>query len=240
MRFAKIYFALLRHIDRLIAISEDTSREAKENGFADKTVNIPNGVLIPEGNTGLISKPEKVLFLGKLSKQKGADIFVEAAGLNPDSQFRFIVVGDGPLFNILKKNSADNVFFEGGTNQPEKYLLDRKTVFALPSRGEGLSNSLLEAMAYGLPSIISEDVSGAHDLAGKELLNAGLFSAHENLILIKPENPYSLSGALKYLGDNPHYAQQISEKSREYVKNKFSIDLVSERLESLYRQIINQ
>jgi glycosyltransferase involved in cell wall biosynthesis len=95
-------------------------------------------------------------------------------------------------------------------------------------------------MAYGLPSIISEDVSGAHDLAGKELLNAGLFSAHENLILIKPENPYSLSGALKYLGDNPHYAQQISEKSREYVKNKFSIDLVSERLESLYRQIINQ
>lgn len=95
-------------------------------------------------------KPDTVAFVGRLSPEKGPDIFCELAGHFPE--LRFEVFGDGPMRDGLEKAHGDRVTFHGAVDDMERRW-DQCGLLCMPSRYEGLPMAALEAMAHGVPVV---------------------------------------------------------------------------------------
>jgi len=107
-----------------------------------------------------VSGKKVIMFVGRLVKVKGVDILLRAfARLNrPDAVL--VIVGDGPERENLEHfvtdlGISDRVIFTGWRNDASK-LVSIADVFVLPSLSEGLPQSLLEALAHGVPCIVSD------------------------------------------------------------------------------------
>jgi glycosyltransferase involved in cell wall biosynthesis len=99
------------------------------------------------------------------------------------------------------------------------------TLAALPSRIEGLSQSLLEAMALGLP-VVASDAGG----------NADLITEGRTGLLVPPLDPAAWAGALSRLLGQPELASQIADAGRTLVRREFTIARTAERTEVVYRE----
>jgi glycogen(starch) synthase len=149
--------ALLRRARVVIGVSEQLADVAGLVGARDARW-IPNGVAIPP-EIGAEADPPEVLFVGRLSPEKGIGELVEATqGLN------LVVAGDGPLRHLV----PDALGFVPPAEAQR--LLSRAAVVVLPSHREGLPMVLLEAMAHGravvatpvggIPSLVEDGVTG--------------------------------------------------------------------------------
>jgi glycosyltransferase involved in cell wall biosynthesis len=141
----------------VIAVSEPLAEAARRAGAEDVRF-IPNGVEIP-AEVGEEADPPEVLFIGRLSPEKGISELEEATrGLN------LVVAGDGPLRSLVP-NALGFV-----RHAEVQRLLARAAVVVLPSHREGLPMALLEALAHGravvatpvggIPSVVEDGVSG--------------------------------------------------------------------------------
>ena len=104
------------------------------------------------------SRGEHVAFVGRLSHEKGPDLFVSAARLMPGITFH--VYGDGPMMKELTMIAPGNVIFHGHRSNMSS-TWDEISLLVMPSRYEGLPMAALEAMSKGIP-VISNRV-GAMD-----------------------------------------------------------------------------
>jgi glycosyltransferase involved in cell wall biosynthesis len=109
------------------------------------------------------------IFVGWLVKEKGILEIVNALQkLKDDYFFNFTFVGNGPLYTFLRdkieiNNMQNFVFLKGWLNDTDYMkILDESDIFVLPSYAEGFPLSLIEALAYGLPCIVT-DVGGITD-----------------------------------------------------------------------------
>jgi glycosyltransferase involved in cell wall biosynthesis len=149
--------ALLRRARIVIGVSEQLAEAARRAGARDARW-IPNGVEIP-AEIGPEADPPEILFVGRLSPEKGISELVKATrGLN------LVVAGDGPLRSLV----PDALGFV--PHEEVERLLARTAVVVLPSHREGLPMVLLEAMAHGravvatpvggIPSLIEDGATG--------------------------------------------------------------------------------
>ncbi|MCR9257707.1 MAG: glycosyltransferase family 4 protein [Alphaproteobacteria bacterium] len=90
----------------------------------------------------------RVLFIGRLSPEKGPDLFCDLAARVPDADF--ICLGEGPMRADLEPIHGHRVRFEGAVADVSKWL-DEAALVVMPSRHEGLPMAALEAMAKGVP-----------------------------------------------------------------------------------------
>ena len=133
-----------------------------------------------------VNKRKIIISTGRLIQRKGYGYLIKALqGLK--DKFRVVLIGDGnltaELANLAERLDVD-VDFQGRKNQDQIIKeFESADIFALPSLNEGMSNSVLEAMACGLP-IIATDVGGS-----KELVKG-------NGIIIKPGSVAELRKAL--------------------------------------------
>jgi glycosyltransferase involved in cell wall biosynthesis len=97
----------------------------------------------------------------------------------------------------------------------------------LPSQAEGFSNALLEYMAVGLPTIAT-DVGG-----NPEVIENGL-----NGLLVKPNEPAALAGAISSLLENPHFASQLGAAGRERVRRHFDFVQLTSNVDALYTELL--
>jgi len=102
-------------------------------------------------------------------------------------------------------------------------------VAALPSRIEGLSQSLLEAMALGLP-VVASDAGG----------NADLIGGGRTGLLVSPLDPAAWAGALNRLLGAPELAAGIATAGRALVRREFTIARTAERTEAVYREALRR
>ena len=110
---------------------------------------------------------KEVLALARLQPQKGLDLLLRAfasMALSSRQGWRLTLVGEGPERNSLERLCNDLelkevVCFEGFRSDPNTFFR-RASIFVLPSRFEGMPNALLEAMASGLPSVVSDASPG--------------------------------------------------------------------------------
>ncbi len=173
----------LQKADHVIAVSEYTRKLlVKEYGIpADKISVLHNGTFEtrhPQARkTCDFGKHPLVLFLGRLTVQKGAHHFLQAArkvaDLRPDA--RFVVAGNGYLLPELITESvrlglADRVVFAGQVSSAEaKALYARASCFVMPSVSEPFGLVALEAITHGAPVVLSRQ-SGAAEVVGNALL----------------------------------------------------------------------
>ena len=172
-----------------------------------KYVVINNGIDFKEvQNLSLVKDkteidPEYLNFLlvGSFKFQKGYDIFFDALSLIPKDEIesmKFYICGGGELLpkfqeEAVKMSLSNNIIFLGWIDNP--YPLIRKMdSYILPSRYEGFPNSLIEALTFGLPSIVSRS-PGA---------NEEIISDNFNGITFKNENHEDLAKKIMMMKKN--------------------------------------
>jgi glycosyltransferase involved in cell wall biosynthesis len=143
---------LLRRAKVVIAASTFLADQARELGAARVEV-VPTGVAIPD-HVGEPAEPPHVLFVGRLSEEKGILEFLEATEGLPR-----VIVGDGPL----RARVPEAVGFVPPSELGAYY--ERAAVVCVPSRREGYGMTAREAMAYGRP-VVATRVGGLADLEG--------------------------------------------------------------------------
>ncbi|WP_156885341.1 glycosyltransferase family 4 protein [Acidihalobacter ferrooxydans] len=154
---------LNRQCDCVNYIAPGIEQTFREAGLAPRqTTRIPNGVDLPAWEAREPPGPE-LLFVGRLAPQKGLDLLLPVlARLRASGRdFLCTLIGDGPLRGKLESQArdlglGDCVTFMGA--QPQTVVraqLAKARAFVLPSRYEGLSNAALEALAHGVPCVLS-------------------------------------------------------------------------------------
>ena len=172
----------VRSANRTIAVSGRTQQHLMEKYGADagKVRVIHNGIdseKYVHRQEGSMHKEKLVLFLGRLSHQKGPEQFLRAAKrvLDHERKARFLVIGDGPLLPRLLSLSielgiSDRVSFWGFVPENEKrHIYSHCDAYVMPSVSEPFGITALEAMASGTPCILSK-TSGVTEVAKNCLL----------------------------------------------------------------------
>ena len=146
----------------------------------DKLAFLPNPLLATSVGNAVALPALTVITVGRLVEQKGFDILLTAWSKASTTLpgWRLAIVGDGPLEAELKDLATrlgieDSVDWLGYVNDPFP-LLKGADFFVSTSRFEGTPNALLEAMACGLPAVVSNASPGPSELVGSEEGAAGL------------------------------------------------------------------
>ncbi len=217
--------------DRMIAISEPIAGELTEAGVdGERIVRIPNGVDLPE-LVPAQRADDRLLFAGRLHPQKDVQTLLDALALMPErTGLRLDVVGDGPDRARLEQSARDlgvasRVTFHGETDDVHAFIA-RATALVLPSLAEGLSNSLLEAMAAGLPVVVS-DIP-----ANTAVVEHGV----EGLVFAAGD-AQDLASCLMKLLDDPGSRAEMGRNARATVEARYSIDSIAAAYQRLYREL---
>ncbi|MCI4346077.1 MAG: glycosyltransferase family 4 protein [Thermoplasmata archaeon] len=164
----------LREADRVIAVSKHLKQQLVDRYgvAADRVRVIYNAVRPPERVARISPERPTVLYLGRLAAMKGVDTFLRAAARATPQlpNALFVVAGEGPEYPRLLALAAhlgiaDRTLFLGKVTDEERTaLLARADVFVLPSVVEPFGIAALEAMASGVPTILSK-TSGVAEVA---------------------------------------------------------------------------
>ncbi len=237
--FARYMLQTALHCDRFVAINDMIVHELTAAGVpAKKIVQLPNGVetdaITPKSNYAL-HHPARLIFVGRLHAQKGLDVlltaFQQLLKHRPTREVCLQLIGEGPLRDELirlavRLDIARHVQFVGQTDQVME-CLQQADIFVLPSRAEGLSNALLEAMACGLP-VIASDIPGNNDVV-----------AHtHNGLLFAADDSNSLAQLLALLLDRPALRERLGKAARETVERNYSLNSVADRYIDLYHDLM--
>ena len=144
---------------------------------------------------------------------------------------RVVLIGDGPLRGELtalarQLGIQNHVHFLGRQDHVHE-LLNLLDIFVLTSHSEGMSNTILEAMATGLP-VVATDVGGT-----PELVVDG-----QTGVLVPPQAPDSLAQALAGLLANPERRGEMGRQARQRVEDIFALSVMVRAYETLYEQLV--
>lgn len=225
---------LARVSDRIICVAQCIKEHLIEAGglIAETLVVIPNGVraddllgkqLRPMGN------PPVLFSAGRLARVKGFDVLIEAFAQLDNFRGKLVLAGDGPEANSLKRLAyslgiADRVEFLG-YRKDVCNLLDNVDLYVAPSRSEGLSNSILEAMAAGVP-VVATDVGG-----NRELLNDVGY-------IVNPNDPAALAKTIASAIADSDTTTKLVSNARQRVAETYTLERMVTAHERLYRQCL--
>ena len=177
-----------------------------------------------------------VISVAHLRRIKGIDVLLNAAArvCREFPNATFLVVGkvvEPEYAGELREQTralglTDRVRFLG--NRSDVFsLLKMSDIFCLPSRSEGFSNALLEAMACGLPCVATR-VGG----------NAEAIEEGGNGFLVDNSDAELIADRILTLARDPERARQMGAVSREIVQKKFAIEAQTEQLIQLYESLL--
>jgi glycosyltransferase involved in cell wall biosynthesis len=190
----------------------------------DTVTRLRQDLRIPNGVPVLVN-------VARLSREKGqADLIKAVAVLkkeNSQFQLRLVLVGAGPdrarLERLATKwGAADRITFVGHQSDVAPYY-SLADLMVLPSCTEGSPNTLLEAMAAGLP-IVATAVGGVPEIA----------SAHEAALLVPPQDPVALASAISEVLNTESLRARLSAAARNAV-SAYSPEAYCDSMLSLYR-----
>ncbi|MCD6576188.1 MAG: glycosyltransferase family 4 protein [Nanoarchaeota archaeon] len=222
----KILVHYLNKSDNIIAVSNYSKEILLRSGVSKSKIKvIYNGV-----NTTKVSNHKyaqrKILFFGRLSKEKGIFTLLDAARVL--TGFTFYIVGKGPLYNRIKEyikhKKIKNVKLLGYLpySKLKKEILSAEMV-VFPSLHEAFPIAILETMSYGKP-VIATNVGGI-----PEMIKDG-----KNGILIKPNSVRSLTRAITKLHNDKKLRIKLSRNATNTVKKIFAWDTIIKKILNVY------
>lgn len=197
----------------------------KDKTFLGKTKSIHNYIELPKLTDEIMEKSDYVLFFGRLSEEKGLDIFAEACKLLPDIKFK--IAGTGPLEGLCK--SIENAEYVGFKTGAELQKLVGNALFTVyPSIWyENCPLSILESEALGTP-VITTGWGGMMELVEHA----------ETGILVNNMSADSLASAIRDLYDNKNMITYMSKKCLEKRENMISLNDYCEKLVNIYNELL--
>jgi glycosyltransferase involved in cell wall biosynthesis len=230
------YRLATRLVDRVVCVSADAMRLAAARGVAgEKLRTVANGIDVSRfGYTGPRADGPAVM-IGRLSPEKDAQNLIRAVALvvAEEPNFRLHVAGDGDCVSLLialrrELGLSDHVRFLGEVSDVAEVLASA-SMFVLPSLTEGISLTLLEAMARGLP-VVATRVGGTPEVV--EDGTSGL--------LVAPQSPNELAAALLRVYRQPHRARLMGLAAHHRVAELFDVRRMVAAYEGIYLECIEQ
>lgn len=162
-----------------------------------------------------------------------ARAFVRAIAIAPQlkARLRLIMVGDGPLraqaLAVLEQAGLTDLAWMPGERDDVPEILRGLDCFVLPSLAEGISNTILEAMATGLP-IVATDVGG-----NGELIEAGVSG-----VLVPAADADAMAHAINFYARDRDQARSAGRAGRLHVERRFSLEAMVSQYQALYDRLL--
>ena len=211
---AALFRPLVRSARMVLCVSESLTDTARRLGAREVRV-VPMGIAVPD-TTVEPDEPPHVLFVGRLSEEKGVLELAEAVRDLP-----LVVVGDGPL----RERLPQAVGFVPPTELPG--YLDRAAVVVCPSRREGYGVVARQAMAHARP-VVATAVGGL-----AEAIVDG-----ESGLLVPPGDPGALRAALDRLLGDAGLRARLGSAARERVKERYSRQIAARETLAAYEAVL--
>ena len=186
---------------------------------ADRLLLLPNPLPSIATTPSALERDATTCFLAvcRLVPQKGMDVLISAYAQLPEglrSHWPLCIVGDGPQRQALEQQVealklSDAVSFMGFQSDPSPFLR-RDAIFVLPSRFEGMPNALLEAMAAGLPVVVSDASPGPLEVVRHE----------DNGLVVEVENVQALAAAMRVLAEDAHCRHRLGESAQVTLQSR--------------------
>lgn len=231
-----IYWSIINSANGAIFQTEG-AQHYYNSKLIEKSAIIPNPVWKSDDKYDLLqaSSSTNLLTFGRLSNhQKRYDIMLEAFRIFNEnhSEYTLSIYGYGKDLNLIQrwineKNLEKNVFLRGFSETP---IEDSKNsiMFIISSDYEGISNSLLEAMAAGMPVISTDSTPGGAKM---------LITDHENGLLVPIQDPTSLANAMEEYATNEELRQKCA-KNAETVLTTFAPDKILRMWEDYIEMVL--
>lgn len=243
----KLCLAVLSRVDAVVTMTRETRQEAVAFGMPVPRINvIGNGIdtdlfhpvdlkqrsaLRKKNN---IQARGLVVWVGRLSPEKNPDGLLDAWRLAlprlPDG-WRLVVVGDGPMYSTLQEFITEDgtsgfVQFVGRQNNVEEWLA-MADIYVMTSHNEGLSNTMLEAMATGLP-VVATRVSGT--IENIEEPCAG--------IVVSCGDMAAVANSLVSLATDAGLREQQGRLGLDVIEKRFSLSHITANFLKLYQRLV--
>ncbi|NDP38746.1 MAG: TIGR03088 family PEP-CTERM/XrtA system glycosyltransferase [Rhodoferax sp.] len=237
--FVHHYTALSRDladylVDR-VGVSPDAITQACNGVDTERFRPVPGG---PQRIAGCPFDPARQWLMGTVGRMQTvkdqlmlAHAFVQALAFAPElkERMRLIMVGEGPLRAqaqaVLDAAGVGRLAWLPGERSDVPDIMRGLHAFALPSLAEGISNTILEAMASGLP-VVATAVGG----------NADLVQHGQTGYIVSPSNPQTMALRLMALAANPERTRNMGQAGRQRALTAFSLQAMVSTYQSVYDQ----
>jgi glycosyltransferase involved in cell wall biosynthesis len=230
-----LFNLMARYADRVVSVSNDSSRLAARQGLGaagsmrSRLITIHNGIDLSRFNFTGPRTAGPAIVVGRLSPEKDLSTLLRAVKIvvSHEPSFRLHLAGCGPCLSDLQRlcqelGLRDRVMFQGQV-QDIAAALSGASLFVLPSLTEGISLALLEAMACGLPAVATR-VGG----------NPEVILDGQTGLLVPPQSVEDLATAMLKIYRDPALAIQLGTAGRRRVEAEFDARGMVARYESLY------
>ena len=235
-----------RWASRVVCVSEAERATGQRAGIAARWSVIPNGVDLERfhpaavdtvragipllAGAGADPAAPLVVCVGRLCRQKGQDVLLEAWGevVRRIPEARLVLVGDGPDAPLLRALAPGSVLFAGAADDAVPWYQAADLV-VLPSRWEGMALAPLEAMACGRPVVVT-DVDGASE---------SLPAAIAGRCLVPPREPEPLARAIGDLLSDPLLRESLGHQGRHHVLTTHDVRHTADAVTGLYRELLD-
>jgi glycosyltransferase involved in cell wall biosynthesis len=247
-RFAKHYKVLRpfigwlwRDADALVAVSNGLRSYAQETTPDLPIQVIPNAIDLSVFTPALqqeVDGPVRLLYVGRFNVFKNVETLIEAVAKLSQmnvGEFELTLVGEGEQRQMLERMVSDlgltrRVHFAGWVARDRIADYYRHAdIFITATSWEGMPNTVLEAMACGLP-IVGTQVSGLH-----ELVRDGV-----NGYLAPVKDANALAEAVALLIENGYERRRMGRQSRKLVEREFAWEFIAEQYAAIYRQVLQE
>lgn len=253
----RVHKMVCRLADRVIVNAEAIRNWLVEQGFPEHKINvIRNGVDVARfaagdgaavrREFGVPGEAPLVVMVARLNAKKGEDYFLEGAArvLDRCPGTHFLIVGESYTRGQDGRIVADLAYIERlaqrarglgiganvhftGMREDIPDILAASSVSVLPSFSEGISNTVLESMAAGVP-VVATRVGGT-----PEIIHDG-----EDGIMIPPGNAEAIAEAVSRIIEDPSLAARLSAKGRGRAEEAFSLDAMVRHTQDLYLELL--
>lgn len=226
-------------LDAVTALTGEAKTWLQEHTSARLIPVIPNAIPWPlPAQDPIIAPPphldywHTMLAVGRLDQQKGFDLLIPAfAQLAHDfPSWRLIILGEGAQRSALEAQVqvfglGDRISLPGRAGNMSEWY-EAADLYVMSSRFEGFPNTLVEAMAHGLPAISFDCDTGPRDIIRNEL----------DGLLVSAADAAALTVALRRVMSNQTEREQWGARARE-VRERFSMQRVTASWETLFQEL---
>jgi glycosyltransferase involved in cell wall biosynthesis len=237
--------AALKKADAFVATTSEIEERLRVDGFPSSRIHrIPNFIddslfhPVPPGEKQekkrslLQGGGQVVVYSGRFIACKAIDVLLNAwsAAVREHPGARLVLLGTGPLAGEMKALAdrlglGETVLFAGHVSNVADYL-KAADLFVLPSLQEGMPNTLLEAMACGLPSVATR-IGGVVDIVRDG----------ENGLLVDPGDAAGISAAITKLLGDPELSRRISSSALGTIADSYRLDRIVRQYTELLRTL---
>lgn len=209
---------LFRHVDYIISNSKPTLEVIKKRFKVKSEVMayVPSAVEVSNFKKSSLNN-KRVLFIGRLIKNKGIHFFDEIAH-NIPKDWKFSIIGDGPLQEHVKHLTGKHPhieFYGKMSYEKTKELLEKSDILILPTFAEGSPRVVLEACSAGVPSVVF-DVGDVPTLLNKD----------QNGFCIERYNIKDFISKMKLLIENEELRKKMGENAYDYARKNLDWSIV--------------